>query len=29
VAVRFQVKDGKPGASVRIDDVLVDPRAKF
>lgn len=29
VALRFQVKDGKPGARVRIDDVLVDPRARF
>ena len=29
VALRFLVKDGKPGALVRIDDVLVDPRARF
>jgi hypothetical protein len=29
VALRFSVKDGKPGALVRIDDVLVDPRARF
>lgn len=29
VALRFHVKDGKPGARVRIDDVLVDPRARF
>ena len=29
VALRFHVKSGKPGAHVRIDDVLVDPRAKF
>ena len=29
VAVRISVKSGKPATSVRIDDVLVDPRARF
>jgi len=29
VALRLTVKDGKPGALVRIDDVLVDPRARL
>jgi hypothetical protein len=29
VAVRIGVKSGKPGTSVRVDDVLVDPRARF
>jgi hypothetical protein len=29
VALRFFVKDGKTGTRVRIDDVLVDPRARF
>jgi len=29
LALRFQVRGGKPGAFVRIDDVLVDPRARF
>jgi hypothetical protein len=29
VALRLTVKDGKPGALVRVDDVLVDPRARL
>lgn len=28
VAIRLSVKDGKPGSAVRVDDVLVDPRAR-
>jgi hypothetical protein len=28
VAIRIHVRDGKPGARVRIDDVLVDPRLR-
>jgi hypothetical protein len=28
VAIRIHVRDGKPGARVRIDDVVVDPRAR-
>jgi hypothetical protein len=28
IAIRIYVKDGKPGARVRIDDVLVDPRVR-
>jgi hypothetical protein len=29
VALRISVRDGKPGALVRVDDVIVDPRARF
>jgi hypothetical protein len=29
VAVRIRVKDGKPGSQVRIDDVLIDPKARL
>jgi hypothetical protein len=29
VALRLTVTDGKPGATVRVDDVIVDPRARF
>jgi hypothetical protein len=29
VALRITVKDGKPGALVRVDDVIVDPRARY
>jgi hypothetical protein len=29
VAVRVSVRNGKPGATVRVDDVLIDPRARF
>jgi hypothetical protein len=29
VALRITVRDGKPGALVRVDDVLVDPRARL
>jgi hypothetical protein len=29
VALRLTVRDGKPGATVRVDDVLVDPRARL
>jgi hypothetical protein len=28
VAIRIHVRDGKPGARVRVDDVLVDPRLR-
>ena len=28
VALRLSVTDGKPGAKVRVDDVLIDPRAR-
>ena len=29
VALRFSVRDGKPGAVVRVDDVIVDPRSRY
>jgi len=29
VALRLSVRDGKPGATVSVDDVIVDPRARF
>jgi hypothetical protein len=29
VALRITVRDGKPGALVRVDNVIVDPRARF
>jgi hypothetical protein len=29
VAFRLTVRDGKPGAMVRVDDVIVDPRARY
>ena len=29
VAIRIGVRGGKPGATVRVDDVLIDPRARF
>lgn len=29
VALRLTVRDGKPGALVRVDDVIVDPRARL
>jgi hypothetical protein len=29
VALRITVTNGKPGSLVRIDDVIVDPRARF
>jgi hypothetical protein len=28
MAIRLTARDGKPGASVRVDDVLIDPRAR-
>jgi hypothetical protein len=29
VALRLTVKDGRPGALVRVDDVIVDPRSRY
>ena len=29
VAIRISAKSGKPGTSARVDDVLIDPRARF
>jgi hypothetical protein len=29
VALRLSVRDGKPGALVRVDDVLIDPRSRY
>ena len=29
VAIRISVKDGKPGAQVSVDDVLIDPKARI
>ena len=28
LAVRIEVRDGKPGTHVRVDDVLIDPKAR-